>query len=160
MKYLIGRVLKPRGLRGELKVQILTNLDQAFSDLKIVKIDKTNFVVSQSSIQNGFAYLKLAGITTVESAEDFRDKNIYATKSQLKLGKDDILVDDLVGYSILSTHGRMLGILQSVESYGERVILNVGKYSFPYEDDFVDETNTVDRVIIIHEEMLRTEVIR
>jgi len=160
MKYLIGKVLRPRGLKGELRVQILTNLTDVFSSLKKVYIDKQPYEVVASSIQNKFAYIKLKGINTIEDAENFRDLEIYVTKTTLKLQSDDILSEDLVGFAIVNQKNKQLGTVTSIEFFGERVILDAENFSFPYEDDFVVETNITDRKIVVREGMLSTEEVR
>ena len=159
-KYLIGKVLKPRGLKGELKIQILTNLLQVFDKLKSVYLGKTKYIVERSSIQNSFAFIKINGINTIEAAEDFRGMEVFITKSQMKLEEDEILQDDLIGFHVVGEDGGMIGTLDSIESYGERVIFNVGPFTFPYEDDFVLETNMTEKKIVIKRSMLDTEEIR
>jgi len=160
MKYLIGKILKPRGLKGELKVQILTNLTHAFEGLKKVYLGKTAFEVEKSSVQNAFAYIKLKSFDTIESVEDFRNAKVYVTKSILKLEADDILQDDLVGFEIVNQKGKKIGDVVAIESFGERVVLNSDKFSFPYEDDFVVETDIDGRKITVRELMLVTEEVR
>ena len=160
MKFKIGKVLKPRGLRGELKIQILTNLVGVFSGLKKVYLGDLAYDVSSSSVQNNFAYIKISGVESIEAAEEFRCLDVFVTKSALKLESDDILSDDILSYKVLNVRGKVLGTVDKVESFGERVILNFGATSFPYEDDFVVETKIATRQIIVREEMLQTEVIK
>jgi 16S rRNA processing protein RimM len=160
MKYIIGKVLRPRGLKGELRVQILTNLTDVFSNLKKIYIDKQPYEVTVSSIQNKFAYIKLKGINTIEDAENFRDLQITVTKATLKLESDDILSEDLVGFTIVNQKDKTLGIVNSIEFFGERVLVNTESFSFPYEDDFVVETNVTDRKVVVREGMLHTEEVR
>ena len=158
-KFKIGKVLKPRGLRGELKIQILTNLTDAFSGLKKVYLGKLAYDVVASSIQNNFAYILIKGVHSVEEAENFRGLDVFVTKSALKLQSDDILSDDLIGFAVLNQQGRALGTIDTIESFGERVILGFGTTSFPYEDDFVVETKIAERQIIVRENMLQSEVV-
>ena len=159
-KYLIGRVLKPRGLRGELKVQILANFDNPYDRLTKVYIDGKIQTVTKVSIQNGFAYIMIDGVNTVEAAEEFRGLELFVTKAQLKLEPDDILVDSLVGFSVLNQKGKTLGKITSIEVFGERVIISCEKFDFPYEDDFVVSTNITDCTIVIRENMLVVEEVR
>ena len=160
MKLLIGKVLKPRGLKGELKVQILTNLVDVFDGLGSVYLDKQKFVVKNSSVQNGFAYLKLDGIDTLEQGEEFRGCEVLVNKSQVKLEADEVLEDELLMFEIFNEGGKKLGNLVSIESFGERVVMHAEKFSFPNEDEFVVETNMTERKIIVREKMLVSEEVR
>ena len=159
-KFLIGKVLKPRGLKGELKVQILTNLTDAFNNLKKTYINKQPHTVLKSSIQNDFAFLVLEGVNSVEAAEEFRDAKIYVTKASLKLQSDDILAEELIGFVIENQDGKTLGTITQIESFGERIVIMCGAFSFPYEDDFVVQTDIEGRKIIVREAMLVTEEVR
>ena len=160
-KNLIGIILKPRGLKGELKVQIQTNILRVFDSLKSVYLDKTKFKVKSSSIQNGFAYLKLDTVTSIELAENLRGAKVLVNNSQIKLDDDELLEGDLVGFDVQNESEKSIGTVTGIEVIGSRVIIEMGRdVSFPYEDDFVVETKIADRVLIVRENMLITEEIR
>jgi len=149
-KYLIGKILKPRGLRGELKVQILTNLIDVFVGLKSIYIDNQKYSLAKSSIQNEFAYINIVDVASIERAEDFRGKEIYVSKTQLKIADDEIIVDELVGFEIFNQKGKSLGNLKSIENYGGSDFLNLGNdLEIPYEDEFIIETNMTDKKIVV-----------
>ena len=157
--YLIGKILRPRGLKGELKVQILTNITTAFTNLKTIYIGKGAssaelFNVLKSSVQNGFAYLLVDGVATVEKAENFREKQVFVGKEALAIGADEVLEIDLLGFEIVDLNGKKLGILKSIENYGGSDFLNLGIVSgepleIPYEDEFIIETNKIEKKIIV-----------
>jgi len=70
----IGTVLKPRGLQGELKIGMTYNHPEVFNELVQVSLKGKTYAVERGSVQNGFAYLRLAGIDSVEKAEQFRNQ--------------------------------------------------------------------------------------
>ena len=162
-KYLIGKILKPRGLRGELKVQILTNITSVFDNLTSAYIgtnprENQKYTVEKSSIQNEFAYISIKDVTTVERAENFREMQIYVDKTQLRIDDDQILIQDLIGFTIVDTKGKKIGVLKEVENYGGSDFLNCGDgIEIPYEDEFIVETNISDRKIIVKDFLVRMD---
>ena len=155
----IGKVLRPRGLTGELKIQIHTNITDVFISLKKVWIDGREFKVTASSIQNNFAYLRLDGIKDSDTADRLRDEVVYVTREQIKLHNDEILASDLIGFTVINEQGKTLGTLKEIYDYGAGDIFDCGDFSFPNEDEFVLETNMTERKIII-KELLPSEEIR
>ena len=161
----IGKILKPRGLSGEVKVQILTNKPEVFLTLTNKTIDLGKVI--KSSVQNGFAYITFDGIKTIESAERLRGKDIRIPLADLPIDDDEVYAADLIGFAVVDTDGEKLGKVKSIESYGAGEVIecvgtpggNRGYFSFPYEDAFVIETNMTKKQIVIKTEMLDEEVI-
>jgi 16S rRNA processing protein RimM len=115
---LVGAVLRPRGLKGELKVQILTNKLDIFSAVKTVFIDNKKYTVLRGSVQNGYAYLLLCGVAAVETAEKFRSKEIYVNADDIELQEDEVLSTVLIGFSVLNESGDKIGIVKNIENFG------------------------------------------
>ncbi|MCL2755975.1 MAG: ribosome maturation factor RimM [Firmicutes bacterium] len=160
VRVLIGKVLKPRGLRGELKVQILTNKQETFLGIKSIYIDKKEVKVISSSLYGGFAYLFLDGIKTFENADELRDRKIWINKEDFKLEEDEVLVSDIIGFDVIEEDGTYLGQLEAVENYGAGDILIAGEHSILNDDDFVKETNIKDRRIIVYTHALTAEEVQ
>lgn len=146
----VSTVLRPRGLRGELKCT-------AFPygiEPKTVYVDGREIAVEQFSNQQNFTYLYLAGVTTVEVAERFRNKSIEIDRTDMNIGADEILTSDLVGYTVIDQDGEKMGVVRGVENYGAGDIIDCGTFMFPYEDDFIVETDTKTRVLTINKDRL------
>jgi len=174
----IGKILKPRGLSGEVKCQVLTNKPEAFSF--VPNIQKISF-------SGGFAFLKFKDVNTFEAAERLRGKLIEIKRCDLPLDDDEILADDLIGFEVVDQNGKKLGTVRKIQSVGaseviechpERSVaqskdlcqpadmsrdsstaLGMTAFMFPYEDEFVIETNMTTRQIIIRAEMLGEEIV-
>ena len=140
----ITHILKPRGLRGELKCALC---DVAIP--KNVYIDAQPFSVQSCSNQNGFTYLTLSGICDATAAERLRGKAIEIDREHLTLAADEILTADLIGFTIVDEHGKPRGHVRRVENYGAGDIIECGNLSFPYEDAFIIETDTKKRTLVV-----------
>ena len=79
----IGKVLKSRGLKGELKIELYASDSARFSHLKRLKIDGIEYGIDRISPEGAIGYVSLEGIDTVEKAEALRGKLITANRNDL-----------------------------------------------------------------------------
>lgn len=120
--YIIGKVLKPKGLKGELKVEIITSFPEHFLDLKEVNIKNDlnwkTYPVAAASLRDRFAFLKLKGIDSIKSAEALRNQFLYISEQDLTaLAENEFYQHDLVGLQVFDEQDNLLGEIIDVESY-------------------------------------------
>ena len=147
----IARILKPRGLSGELKVQILTNIPNAL-DLA-PNIEKVSY-------SGDFAFIRFKGVNSIEAAESMRGKLIEVPRDLLQLADDEVFADDLIGFEVIASSGKKLGTVRKVESVRASEVFDLGHMMIPNEDAFIIETNMQTKQIIANESMLEEETIR
>jgi len=145
----IGKVIKPRGLKGEVKCQgEMLNI----KTVKSIYLENKPFKILKKSEYDGFVYLYLDGIDTIETADRLRDKKILVERSALGLSDDEVLTSELVGFDVVTQNGKRLGKIKSIENYGAGEICDLGNYSFPYEDAFVIETDMTTQTMTIKDQ--------
>ena len=159
----IGTVLKPRGLQGELKIGITYNRPAVFEDLTTVTLNGKTYQVTRGSVQNGFAYLRLQGIDTIEKAEKLRNQTVKVEDNDLHLQADEILSSELIGFEVVHK-GKKIGTVASVENYGagdffEIAVDGQGFVLIPNEDDFIAETNIKTRPLVLTKHALESELV-
>ena len=114
----IGKVLKPRGLKGELKIEIYSSDSARFSRLKKLKIDGIEYAVEHISPEGAVGYVTLQGIDTVEKAELLRNKLIAANRNDLpKLPDGKYYIVDMIGLDVVVA-GEVIGEVCDVLQYG------------------------------------------
>lgn len=132
----IGRVLKPRGLKGEVKAKIYSQDPRRFADIGgTLRVGERELDVENFSSQGGFAYIKFKGIDSAETAETLRSKYIYAKRATLPpLGEGEHYIVDIIGLEVFAgaqSVGRIVDVLQ----YGSADVYVVrndhGTLSFP-----------------------------
>ena len=163
MQVEIGTILKPRGLKGELKVGITYNRPQIFNQLEMVIIKNHEYQVVHSSLQNGFGYLTLDGVDTIEKAEQFRNAALCVNDYALNLATDEVLSIQLIGFDVIHS-GKVIGKIKAVENYGggdffEIAVTGVGYVQVPNEDDFIAETNLLTKTITLTPNALAEELV-
>ena len=118
----IGRVLKPKGLSGEVKVAPESGdwFEPGFHGPVIFEkegVERT-LMIETIAHNNKFAYVKFEGVDTVEAAEALRDGLIKREAEQRKkLPAGSYYHEDLLGFTVRSDAGELLGTVTGVESY-------------------------------------------
>ncbi len=120
--YLVGKVLKPRGLKGEVKAEIITSFPEHFKKLKtlLIKADSVwqTYPLSQAKLASGYVYLTFKDIHSADEAERLRNAELYIEQEQLtNLSEMEYYIHDLVGIEVFDDAERLVGKLIEVESY-------------------------------------------
>ncbi|MEZ4357595.1 MAG: ribosome maturation factor RimM [Eubacteriales bacterium] len=135
----IGIILKPQGIKGEVKVKPFTDDVNRFLDLKNVFLDENGYdkrEVKTSRVHNGFAYLLLDKVSSANDAENLRGFSLYIDrKNTIKLKKGAYFICDLIGLNVEDDKGNILGQLSDVMQHGAADVYVVksinGNFSFP-----------------------------
>lgn len=114
-KITVAIVLKPQGIRGEIKVKALTDSAEALTAFKSVLIDGEEYFVLSARTQGEFAYLNLKGIADRNAAELMRGKNIEVERSEMpELPEGRYYIADLMGCAVVNERGDRLGTVVDV----------------------------------------------
>ncbi len=123
----LGKVIKPQGIKGELKVLPLTSAD-FFKSIELVKINGTECKIQSASVREGFVYLKLDICDDRNKAETLRDAVITAPKEALPdLAEGQFYYDDLIGCQVYLDNGEFVGEVTDIENYGNADIFDITK---------------------------------
>ena len=115
----IGEIVKPQGIRGEVKLRAMTEDMTRFSRLETVYLKQKGAYVPRRVLggrsYDGFAFLKLEGVTDRDQAEALRGCEVYVDRSHaIELGEDENFVCELVGLQAQDSHGEVIGRLRDV----------------------------------------------
>jgi 16S rRNA processing protein RimM len=117
-RLIIGKILKPFGVRGELKVEILTEFPDRFASLRQVFVgdDAKSFLVERAHLHNDHtALVKLHGIDSPEDAGKFREALLYvAVDDAVKLRENQVYLFQTIGLTVITTDGQTLGKIVDV----------------------------------------------
>ena len=113
----IGQIVAPRGVRGELKVRIESDDAERFLDLERVYLgdERRLFRVESARLFKGFALLQLAGVDDREHAEALRRQYVYVHLADaLPLTEDEYYHHEIEGLRVVSESGEELGYVDEV----------------------------------------------
>lgn len=110
-RLIIGEVLKPQGIRGEIKIKTFTDYPEDVKAFKVVYIDGAEYKILSFRVgTDGSAYLGLRGIPDRNAAELLRGKRIEgARKDAPALEEGQYYIVDIIGLSCETETGEELG---------------------------------------------------
>ncbi len=116
---MIGEVLKPQGLNGQVKIRPLTDDPKRFLSLDHVYFLENGAYVRADAdlpaVRGEFAFLRIGDSRSRESAEAQRGKTIYIDRAgAAALGSDADYIADLIGCAVIGTDGGKIGVLKDV----------------------------------------------
>ncbi|MBQ3079160.1 MAG: 16S rRNA processing protein RimM [Clostridia bacterium] len=119
----IGEILKPQGVRGEVKVRPITCDIGRFEDIESVYFKK-----GEAYEEKGVAfvrgdldavYLKFDGVDDRNQAEEIRGELLYVDREHaVELDEDENFIVDLIGLKGVDDEGNEYGTLKDVMQPG------------------------------------------
>lgn len=111
----VATILKPQGIRGEIKVKALTDSADDLKAFKKIIIDGAQYSVLSVRASGEFAYLGLKGIADRNAAELLRGKDIEVNREDIpELPEGRYYIVDLIGCAVVTERGDILGEVTSV----------------------------------------------
>ena len=79
---IVGTILKPQGIRGELKVKPYTDSPEDFKEFKNLYLDGEKRRVLSVRVGDGMVFLGLSGVPDRNTAELLRGKNLELDRDE------------------------------------------------------------------------------
>ena len=138
----MGRVLGPWSLRGDVKVQPLTDFPERFAAGGRVWTGGVSYVIERCRWQRGHVFLKLADIDSATAAEALRYRLLEVPEGELRpLGEGEYYHFQILGLEVRTTAGEVLGRVEQIISTGSNDVFVVrgprGEVLIPAVDDVV-----------------------
>ena len=114
-KLLIGEILRPHGIRGEVKMKNFTDGFFAISQLKCVYLDDTPYDVLRMRSDTE-VYMLLRGVADRNGAELLRGKKLYAEKSEVIRHENTYFICDVIGCRVFLDNGEEIGQITDILS--------------------------------------------
>lgn len=159
---LLGEILRPHGIKGELRVKILTDFPERVSEIKTVYIgsdpaqpDATPHTIESVRFHKNYLLLTLENVRNRTDVEPFRGQFVMIDlEHAIPLEADEFYFYELIGLRVRTVDGEELGTLQEVMETGANDVYVVssrtyGKVLIPAHSetvvniDFDTETITV-----------------
>jgi len=138
----VGRIVGPWGLRGDLKVESLTDFPQRFAAGGSICLGGVSYSIERCRWQRGRVLLKLAGIDSATAAEALRHRLLEVLEDELRpLGEGEYYHFQILGLEVRTTTGEVLGRVEQIISTGSNDVFVVrgqrGEVLIPAVDDVV-----------------------
>ena len=145
----VGQIAGAFGLKGQVKVQPLTDFAaERFRKGARLRLDGELIEVETASVHKGRPLLKLKGVDTIDAAEALQFKILEAPERP-RMGRDEFLASDLVGLSVRTAEGEVLGTVNEVLPNPAHEILVVGEIMIPLVERFVKAIDVKGGSIVV-----------
>lgn len=116
----VGKIVGTHGVRGMLRVEPWCDSPEFLAQLKCFRLDNgESLEVERSAPHGNIALVKIAGVETVEQAEQLRGRVISVRREELRLPDGRWFVSELIGSEAFAADGEtFLGKLTEVFQTG------------------------------------------
>ena len=156
---LVGKVSKPHGIKGQLKIYPYSGSSESFQSYSRVMLTSPDgqshgwFDVTTCRSQGKFAVIAIQGIDNRTKAEAVAGFDVWVDRNLLPLLTDDEYYwQDLIGKDVVTVAGMRLGKVSTLVATGAHDVLVVSEkdreYMIPAIEQFVLEVNEDDVLVV------------
>ena len=107
-KLLVGVIVKPQGIRGEVKVKLFTDDFTSVSGLNEIYVDDVLYPALKMR-RDKDVFMLFKGIADRNAAETLRGKELFAEKSKVRKPKNRYFICDVIGCNVVFEDGTVFG---------------------------------------------------
>ena len=145
---LLGKITKPHGIRGEVKVYPFSGQPENFLNYRNILLATENseeripYGIDKARVQGKLVLLQLSGCTTRNEAEALVGRQVWLRRRDLPdLEDDEFYLLELEGKNVVTSDGLELGKVTGVlATAGHDILAITGKqqeYLIPVEKSFI-----------------------
>lgn len=129
---LVGKVLRPHGLEGLLRVQSYARSEASFKEasevlLKSVLGEIHAYKVVSANPHKNIVLVKLQGVNSLEAAEKLREAEVWVTAEAIPREEGEYFWHELIGLRVFQNTGEYLGDIYRIIPAGGNEIYVVGR---------------------------------
>jgi len=153
----VAKIVKSRGLRGELVADILTDFPERFKDLKTVVAlfpdgERRELKIEDFWFQKGRIIFKFSGVDSIETAETLRNAEICVSEDEaVELEEDEFFDWELEDCEVETVEGLKIGRVKELMRTGGTEILVVEsaekEYLIPFAETICTEVDVENKLI-------------
>lgn len=154
----IARIARPRGIRGEVIADLLTDFPERFDGLGSVSIFENDnargeFQIEKAWLQNGRVVLKFGGIDSIEAAEPLRNCDVCVAETDVvELDDDEYYEWQLFGCEVVLVDGTSIGTVRELLRTGGTDVLVIDgerEIMIPFAETICVEVNVAEQRIVV-----------
>jgi 16S rRNA processing protein RimM len=153
----IAKVARPRGLKGEVIAEILTDFPERFGEIETVTAVDTNggrreLKIEDCWFQKDRIVLKFAGHDSAETAEELRDLEICIREDEVvELEEDEFYDWQLAGCEVRTVDGETIGTVRELMRTGgtELLVVESGtkEHLIPFAESICVEVDVENKLV-------------
>ena len=156
-KIRVGKILRGFGIKGEVKVQIIT--DEPEKRFKVKKVlylkqDETFSPVTITSVRyhQSNVLLSFADHPDLTSVEGYHGCELFVDRKDIK-SKDSVYAFELMNVSVYKEDGTLVGVVSDILDTGAHIVLRIKTDAkdvlIPYVDRFIIRFDQTKNILVI-----------
>ncbi len=158
---ILGEILRPHGIRGELRMRILTDYPERIGKMESVYLGTdpdgkvTTYTVESMRMNAPYALLKLKGIDDRNTADRLRQLMVMIDlEHAVPLEAGEFYLYELIGVEVFTESGELLGNLTEVLETGANDVYVVkgsryGEVLIPVSGETIIKTDIAAKQVIV-----------
>ncbi len=153
----IARIVKPRGIRGEVSADVLTDFPERFEDLETVIAlfpngERRDLKIEDFRFHQNRILLSFNKIDSIEKAEELRNAEICVPESEaVALEADEFYDWELIDCTVETVEGEKIGTVKELMRTGGTEILvvagNEKDFLIPFAETICKEVDIENKLI-------------
>lgn len=150
MKYIkVGTIVNTHALKGE--VRIISNFEYKDRVFKInntlyIGMSKSEEVIETYRVHKNFDMVKFKGIDNITDVLKYKGSAVYVNIDDLKLKDDEVLIEELLGMSVIVNNKLLGSITDYIDNNGNKLVVVNNKY-IPYNKDLIEKIDKINRKV-------------
>ena len=129
---IVGRVLAPRGIHGEVRVEVLSDSPSRFSAGGMLYLEESPIEIRRASIpRQGVVVLKLDGVSSQREAENLRGHFLTVPREDIpELPQGTYYHFQIIDLRVNTAEGEYLGVVSGILPTGSNdvyIVVNEGQ---------------------------------
>jgi 16S rRNA processing protein RimM len=159
----VAFTVRPRGLRGELVADLLTDFPERFEGLKEVTLvkpggEKDILKIEDFWFQKNRIVFKFTGIDSIETAQMFINCKVCVPEGEeVELENDEFFDWQLEGCAVSTIEGKRLGLVREVMRTGGTELLVVADEEEGGKDHLIPFAETICVEVDIENKVIRID---
>lgn len=156
--YILGKVIKTHGYKGELVFLLETDNPDAYSDLDMVFVNMDSSLVpwfiENIRINDDLAVVKLEDISDPDQARVFLKKELYLPVDKLsQLAGTNFYFHEIVGYQVMDKTYGEIGIVDEILDRPEQELIRILKGEkeilVPMTDEMIVDIDRKNKILLL-----------
>ncbi len=154
-----GQITGTHGVRGEVRVHPWSDSPQFITKFKRLYLDDKGddyIDIERARVHGNMVIMKIKGVEDIPNAERYRNKVLFMSRKDAKIGKDAVFVQDLIGCSVFDADNGELcyGEICDVSQTGANDVWHIkgadgSQTLIPAIPDVVIKVDVADNKVII-----------
>lgn len=147
-KVFVGKIVNTFGIKGELKVSTTFEMpEKVFIRNQKIIINNEEVIITASKIHKGNYLIKINNIDDINLVLIYKNKDIYINYNDLKLNKDEYLMNDLLSLKIMDNDAEVGIVTEVINNKINPLIKINNKFYIPLKSSFINKIDLNEGII-------------